>query len=44
MHDSELKRAQLQDHIQQTAMKMEEDASKNKMYLEEIINENKSLR
>jgi len=32
VHDSEQKRVQLQQHIQQSANKMQEDAYKNKAY------------
>ena len=42
-HDSELKRAQLQDFLQVTAVKMQEDASKNKLFQDQIIAENRQL-
>ena len=42
-HDSELKRAQLQDFIQATAVQMQEDAAKNKLFQDQIISENKQL-
>ena len=40
-HDSELKRAQLQDFLQATAVQMQEDAAKNKLFQDQIISENK---
>lgn len=42
-HDSELKRAQMQDFLQVTAVKMQEDASKNKLFQDQIITENRQL-
>ena len=42
-HDSELKRAQLQDFLQATAVQMQEDAAKNKLFQDQIISENKQL-
>lgn len=42
-HDSELKRAQMQDFLQVTAVKMQEDASKNKLFQDQIIAENRQL-
>ena len=43
-HDSELKRAQLQDHIQYTAQLIKDDAAKNKRYQDDLITENKALQ
>jgi hypothetical protein len=44
VHDSEQKRVQLQQHIQQTATKIQDEANNNKAYQDEIIRENRQLQ
>ena len=43
-HNSEVKRVELQTHIRQVAVQIQEDAAKNKAFQDDLIAENKRLR
>ena len=44
VHDSEQKRALLQQHINQSALTLKQDADNNRRYQDELANENNQLR